>query len=71
MLGQHFLEEVAPGTNVQELAGWLSEAAAAKRSDRKRMKLIFDFPRGRQLVEISLVHDGAEGISTLTVEATE
>lgn len=70
-LGRRFFDEVAPCTNVQELAGWLSETARAGRSDRKRLNFIFDFPHGRKLVTISLLHDATEGTTTITVEAAE
>jgi photoactive yellow protein len=69
VMGRHFFEEVAPCTNVRELAGWLSETVRAGRPDTKRLNFIFDFPHGRQLVTISLVHDPSGGSSTLTVEA--
>lgn len=71
VIGRDFFTEIAPCTNVRELAGWLEAARQAGRSESHRLKFIFDFPHGRQFVDLAISHDADSGAAILVVDLTE
>lgn len=70
-LGRDFFEEVAPCANVKALAGWIADASTAGRSDAMQTPFIFDFPHGRQLVELALAYDATSRSTTITVDVVD
>ncbi|MFT4513664.1 MAG: photoactive yellow protein [Planctomycetota bacterium] len=57
VIGRHFFTEIAPCTNVQEMAGWIAASRAAGKPARERLKFVFKFPFGKELVDVALIFD--------------
>ncbi len=69
VLGQLFFEDIAPCTNVRELAGWVDGARNRGVSDTTRIEFVFEFAFGRELVEIALSYDDVTDGSQLIVRS--
>lgn len=52
--GRDSFEEVAPRTNVREMAGWVVNARRAGVAARTTLDFLFDFASGRLLVDLAL-----------------
>lgn len=55
VLGRNFFTEVAPCTNVRELAGRWREMATAAVDDRAEAEFVFRFDQGARLVTLRMV----------------
>lgn len=69
VIGKHFFEEVAPCTNVQEIAAWIAETRARGETAVKHLNFVFQFPFGRELVKLSLSYDGPSAHTTILVRS--
>ena len=69
VIGKNFFMDVAPCTNVRELAGWLADARAAGRNAKKTLEFVFEFPFGRELVDIRLLYEAETETSTILVKS--
>jgi len=71
VLGRDFFRDVAPCTNVHELAGWLDDQRTLGVSEATRLEFVFVFPFGREVVELALAYDAATRLATLLVRARD
>jgi len=71
VLGRPFFTEIAPCTNVRELAGWVAKARAARVPARKRLEFVFRFSHGRELVDVALAYDPRDGVVLVLVQGIE
>lgn len=67
VIGRSFFAEVAPCTNVKELAGWIRDARRSGRSQRTEITFVFDFAHGRRLVSIAMTYNARLHHATLLV----
>lgn len=70
VVGRNFFLEVAPCTNVAELAGWLHSAREAGETRQIRVEFVFEFTFGRAAVDIALLHDARRQSSHILVRST-
>lgn len=71
VMGRNFFREVAPCTDVRELAGWIREARRTGESARTELDFVFRFPFGEKLVSIVLAHDAHSRATTLLVREVQ
>lgn len=67
VVGRRFFSDVAPCTNVRELAGWLASARATARTQETRLQFVFAFATGRVLVDLSLSYHADSDTAHLLV----
>ena len=70
MLGRPFFTEIAPCTNVQAMAGWVAKARKAGAPARTRIEFVFQFPHGKELVDVGLVYDPGSKLVHILVHGT-
>lgn len=69
VMGRNFFEEVAPCTNVRELAGWFERVRSEGVNASDKLEFVFEFSFGRQLVDIRLLYEAETETSTLLIKA--
>jgi photoactive yellow protein len=68
VIGRNFFEDVAPCTNVNELAGWLAGAKRAGSAERKTVRFLFEFSHGRKYVRLNLAFDSEDRTAHVLVD---
>lgn len=67
VMGKDFFKQVAPCTNVAELAGWLQLARKSGETRQTRLDFVFDFPFGREHVDIAILYDAPHAVAHVLV----
>lgn len=73
VLGKNFFRDIAPCTQVKEIAGAVNEFRRAKRNGGKRLSFVFTFAHGAMWMSIALTYRADTDTTTLLVRplATE
>ena len=69
VVGRPFFTEIAPCTNVKELAGWIRETRVRGKADKKSLRFVFEFAFGRELVLLLLSYDPASRCTDIVVKS--
>lgn len=70
VLGRRFFVDVAPCTNVEQLAGWIRDARLAAVDAETQLMFVFRFPFGQRLVDLTLGYCSATRHVTIVVRET-
>ena len=66
-IGRNFFYEIAPCTNVQEIALWIAQMRSENRTVTKQMDFVFLFPFGREFVNLSISVEAKYNTTTILV----
>lgn len=67
VIGKSFFLDVAPCTNVEQLAGWVRSARATGVDAETQLMFVFRFPFGQRLVDLTLAFHSATKKTTIVV----
>jgi len=70
VVGKLFFVDVAPCTNVEQLAGWIHDSRAAGVDAETQVMFVFRFPFGQRLVDLTLAFAVATRSVTIVVRET-